>query len=279
LDHAAFTPERDRPARDFTDPSGSIGLVFHPAATHERVSFSFSLASAARHPALEELYYFGPHPGNFAFEIGNPDLQAERALGFDLSLRWNAPRASGEITYFRNSIDRYVFRNPITNEEFASRYGAEEEPEFPVVEYVGADSLLQGVEIHTDAQLARHVFGDLTFDYVRGELRASGDPLPRMPPMRLRGGLRYQASALQAGGEVAGVARQDRVFGAETPTDGYTTLRLFAAYSFGSHRNVQTITARLENATNELYRNHLSYIKDLVPEIGRNFRLVYSVRF
>ena len=42
---------------------------------------------------------------------------------------------------------------------------------------------------------------------------------------------------------------------------------------------MHTITARLDNATNELYRNHLSLIKDLVPEMGGSFRLIYSVRF
>ena len=42
---------------------------------------------------------------------------------------------------------------------------------------------------------------------------------------------------------------------------------------------MHTVTARLDNATNELYRNHLSLIKDFVPEMGRNFKLVYSVRF
>lgn len=288
LDRATFEPKGDRPARDFTDLSGSAGLVFHPSVFHERVSVSFSLASAARHPALEELYFFGPHPGNFAFEIGNPDLKSERALGFDLSFRWNTRRFTGEVTYFRNGIDDFIFRNPVSDEEFDAKYGHEAQagageghgaPEFPVVAFVGADSLLQGVEVHTDAQLARHWFAEASFDYVRGELRAPADPLPRIPPMRLRGGLRYQVSAFQAGGEVVGVATQDRVLGAETPTDGYTTLRLFAAYSFGSRDVVHTITARLENATNELYRNHLSYIKDVVPEMGRNFRLVYNVRF
>ena len=42
---------------------------------------------------------------------------------------------------------------------------------------------------------------------------------------------------------------------------------------------LSTITARLDNATNELYRNHLSYIKDYVPEMGRSFRLLYNVKF
>ena len=75
-------------------------------------------------------------------------------------------------------------------------------------------------------------------------------------------------------------AKQDRVFGEETPTDGYTLLKLFAAYSFGGDRGAtSTITARLDNSTNELYRNHLSFIKDFVPEMGRNFKIVYSISF
>jgi outer membrane receptor protein involved in Fe transport len=78
---------------------------------------------------------------------------------------------------------------------------------------------------------------------------------------------------------VAAVARQERVFGEETETAGFTTLRLFTSYSFGTANVVNTVTARLDNATNQLYRNHLSLIKDLVPEMGRNFKILYSVRF
>ena len=42
---------------------------------------------------------------------------------------------------------------------------------------------------------------------------------------------------------------------------------------------LHTITGRIDNATDELYRNHLSLIKDLAPEMGRNFKLLYSVKF
>jgi outer membrane receptor protein involved in Fe transport len=56
-------------------------------------------------------------------------------------------------------------------------------------------------------------------------------------------------------------------------------LKLFASYSFQTGVSTSTITARLDNATNELYRNHLSLIKEFVPEMGRNFKLLYNVRF
>ena len=120
---------------------------------------------------------------------------------------------------------------------------------------------------------------EVGLDYVRGTLKETDEPLPRIPPLRFRGGLRYQYNALQAGGEVRAVAKQDRLFSTETATDGYNFLRLFAAYSFGRGKVSHTITARLDNATNELYRNHLSLIKDLAPEMGRNFKLLYNVTY
>ena len=37
--------------------------------------------------------------------------------------------------------------------------------------------------------------------------------------------------------------------------------------------------ARVDNATDRLYRNHLNYLKDVLPEMGRSVKLVYSVGF
>jgi iron complex outermembrane receptor protein len=289
INHASYEPGGGLPARSFTDTSGSLGLLFRPAAAEDKLTFAVNVARAARNPALEELYFFGAHPGNFAFEIGNAALDSEHALGIDLSVRWRSSRSTGEITYFRNAIDDYVFRNPITEEEFDDRFGhdahADEDEgehghgEFPFIEFVAADSMLQGIEAHTDLDVGRGLRVELGLDYVRGELRASNAPLPRIPPLRVRGGANYQRGAFQAGGELLFASKQARVFGAETPTDGYSLLKLFSSYSFGTDRVASTITARLDNVTNELYRNHLSLIKDFVPEMGRNFKLVYSVRF
>ena len=290
VNHAAFDPDEELPSRSFTDTSGSVGLLLRPQAAQDKFTVAISLARAARNPALEELYFFGPHPGNFAFEIGNPNLGSERALGFDIAARWRSSRVNGEISYFRNSIDDYIFRNPVTEEEFDLRFGhdahAEEgEPEgghgddLSIIEFVASDSVLQGFEGHADIDVGRGFAVEFGLDYVRGQLRAQNQPLPRIPPLRARAGLTYQRNALQAGGEVAAVARQERVFGEETETAGFTTLRLFTSYSFGTANVVNTVTARLDNATNQLYRNHLSLIKDLVPEMGRNFKILYSVRF
>jgi iron complex outermembrane receptor protein len=284
----AFDPEEDLPSRRFTDVSGSLGLLYRPEMANDKLTVAVSLARAARNPALEELYFFGPHPGNFAFEAGNASLNSEKALGLDVSLRWRASRVSGEISYFRNSIDEYIFRNPLTEEEFDEKYGhdahaGEDEGdahgELAFVEFIAADSVLQGFEGHADFELGKGFTVETGLDYVRGTLRASREPLPRIPPLRVRAGLTYHRDALQTGAEIIAVARQDRVFGAETATAGYGDLRMFASYSFGTDASVHTVTARLDNVTNQLYRNHLSLVKDVVPEMGRNLKLVYSLRF
>jgi iron complex outermembrane receptor protein len=238
----------------------------HPS---DATTLAFSLARAARNPALEELYFHGPHPGNNAVENGNPDLGSEQAVGFDVSLRWRASRASGELTYFLNNISNFIFRNPTD----------EIEDDLPVTFFSAGDSRLQGIESHVDLAVSSGVWIEGGLDYVKGELTSSDLPLPRMPPLRGRAGLRVQHNAFQAGFDGIFTAKQDRVFTLESPTDGSKVLKLFAAYSFGTAAAASTITARLDNATNELYRNHLNYLKDLVPEIGRNFKLLYSVKF
>lgn len=294
LDHTRYAPEGGLPNTNFTEASGSVGLLVRPAAANDNFVIALSLARAARPPALEELYFFGRHLGNFAFEIGNPNLQPERALGVDLALRARGSRFEGEISFFRNDINNFIFRNPISDEEFEEREdefndrfnvdhasdGGDHDHggDLPYVEFVGRDATLWGVEAHGDVKMNRWT-AEFTFDMVRGALSATSEDLPRMPPYRGLVGLRYDQGGFQAGAGVNMVATQDRVYGDELPTDGYATLRLFSSYSFTRGAVLNTITARLENATNELYRNHLNYLKDQLPEMGRNFRLVYTVGF
>jgi iron complex outermembrane recepter protein len=268
-DHQAFTPAVDEPDRTFDNVSGSIGLLVHPT---DATGIAFSLARAARNPALEELYFHGPHAGNNAVENGDPNLQSEHAVGFDAAFRWRSSRTSGDVTFFANRIDNFIFR------QFTG-----EVDELPVTFFTQADATLTGIESHVDVRLTSLWAAEGGIDYVRGQLTDLDQPLPRMPPLRGRAGLRFQKNAFQAGADAVFTAKQDRIFElngiGETPTDGYNLLKLFAAYSIAAGRAVHTFTARLDNATDELYHNHLNYLKDLAPELGRDFRIVYSVRF
>jgi iron complex outermembrane recepter protein len=274
VENARFRPEADEPDRDFTNLSGSLGLLLLPT---ESTTVAFSLARASRNPALEELYFRGPHAGNNAFENGDSNLESEHATGFDASVRWRGAAASGEVTYFYNRIDNFIFRQLTGNIED----GLSE------TFFVQGNARLQGVESHVDVRVAPIVWVEGGLDYVRGDLMSLDKPLTRMPPLRGRAGLRLQRNAFQAGADGVFTAKQDRIYTietpegtvGETPSDGYNLLKLYASYSFVSGKSTNTITARLDNATDALYRNHLNYLKDLAPEMGRNFRVVYSVTF
>jgi iron complex outermembrane receptor protein len=272
VDHTKFSPNGaavDRPElvdRDFTEFSGSVGLV---ARLSNEFTLAANLARAARNPSLEELYNFGPHVGNFAFEVGNPALPSERGLGVDVSLRYRARRFLGEATYFRNSIDRYIFAFPT----------GEIEDDLRVVNFLSADSLLQGFEVHADIGLTDSLWLELGGDGVHAELRDTDQPLPRIPPYRGWAALRYESGGFHIEGEVRGAAKQDRIFGAETETAGYAVLNGHGSYTFTTGRTAHTVTLRIGNATDKLYRNHLSFIKDEAPEMGRTVKLVYALRF
>ena len=145
---------------------------------------------------------------------------------------------------------------------------------------MSSDSILQGIESHADFGLTSQLFAEVGLDYVRGTLRATDQPLPRIPPLRGQVGLRYQRNAFQIGGEPdrrgqagASLRRRD--------ADGRISVApaVCGLLGAGTARRSTPITARLDNVTDELYRNHLSLIKDLAPEMGRNFKLLYNVKF
>ena len=166
--------------------------------------------------------------------------------------------------------------------EFNARFGTtgDIDPEdFPVIEYASADSVIQGIEAHADVEPLPGLLAEITYDFVHGKVRATDDPLPRMPPFRVIGGVRYQKNAFQIGGTVTRAGAQRRVFDIEQPTPGYTLLKFFGSYSFVAAGVTHTITGRVDNATNALYFNHLNYLKGVLAEMGRNGKVIYSVTF
>ena len=75
------------------------------------------------------------------------------------------------------------------------------------------------------------------------------------------------------------VATQDAVFPEETPTSGYAVPNLRPSYVWALQHMAHILTVSGYNLMNELYLNHTSFIKDLVPEIGRGVKVGYSLRF
>ncbi len=69
------------------------------------------------------------------------------------------------------------------------------------------------------------------------------------------------------------------VFTLETPSAGYSVFGINGTYVYAKERYAHIFTFGSQNLGDRLYRNHQNFIKDILPEQGRNFRASYTIRF
>jgi len=252
--------------RSFTGASGSVGLHTPIGGSG---AFVVNFTGASRAPALEELFNFGPHPGNLAFEVGNRDLQLERSVGLDVSLRGRASRAHGEVNFFVYNISNFVFLD-ITDEI---------EDGLRVANYIQGDSRFTGFDAVGHLPLGTRAEVQTSLGYVRATLTDTDESLPRIPPFHGRVAFEFRAGSFSFSPEAVFSSKQSDVFRDETPTAGWATFNVGGAWQRSGSHGAHLVAVQAYNLTNETYRLHTSFLKDLAPEMGRGVKVTYSVRF
>ena len=252
--------------RTFSGMSASAGVHVDLAKGTALVA---TLARSYRAPALEELYNFGPHVGNLAFEIGNSNLGREASVGVDVSLRHRSRRARGEINAFVYDIDDFVYAGARTDVPSSDLF---------VIEYQQGKSRFTGFDGQISVSLHDYLWVNASAGYVRAELTQTGTAIPRIPPFHGRLSVDVPYRGLTLSPELVWAARQDRLFTNETETAGYALFNVTASYirARGHYAHIFSLSGL--NLTNELYRRHTSLVKDLAPELGRAVRVSYGVR-
>jgi iron complex outermembrane receptor protein len=256
--------------RSFDGYSGSLGFVWDFAPGWV---FTATGARTANLPNAQELFADGPHIGTHAFEIGDPNLVNEIATGVDVVLRRTEGIVSGSVAFFYNSFDGFIYE----------RFTDEVQDDLPVVRYTQADARFLGGEGHLDVELLHtdphHLSLELVSDYVQAELQPSGEPLPRIPPLRYGAGLRYQSSSWNGLVEVRRTNAQDEVAPFETTTAGYTMLNAAVGYRFFFGPVILDALVRGTNLTDVEARNNISFLKDFAPLPGRDVSLSLRAAF
>ena len=256
----------DAVRRTFTGASAAAGVH---ADVWDGGAFVANYAHSYRAPALEELYNLGPHVGNLAFEIGDPRLGPERGNGVDLSLRHQKGAVSGEVNLFYYDFSNFIF--PFLT--------GEEEDGLRVVEFTQRDARYTGAEASASFGLHPDLRLNLGADFVDAQDRATGTPLPRIPPFRGKIGVDYNREGFRFSPELILAADQNQTFSGETRTPGYAVVNLKASYTHARQHAAHQFSVNVFNIGDRLYRNHSSFIKDLAPEIGRGVRFTWMVRF
>ena len=266
--HAAETSVDIEPPdprdRQFLGVSGSVGLHADIGAA---TAFVANLMQSQRVPALQELYNFGPHLGNF--EVGKPDLDEETTLGLDLSLRRQSGRLGTDLNFYVYDIENFIFGNHTTEVVNNLR----------VLNIIQGDSRFVGFDARGSVRLGGQTWARLGIGYVNATLTSTGEAVPRIPPLRATLSVDIPYGAFTVSPELMFAARQDRVFRDETATPGYAVLNLDASYIWPRQHMAHMLSLTGYNLTNALFRNHMSFIKDLAPEMGRGVKVGYSLRF
>ena len=252
--------------RQFLGATASVGLH---ADLGGDTAFVANLTQSHRAPALEELYNFGPHVGNLAFEVGNPGLDAETTLGLDLSLRHQSDRVRSELNVYTYGIGNFIFGERTD----------EVEDDLPVLDFTQGDSRFVGFDARGSVRLAQNAWVTLGLGYVDARLTATDEALPRIPPLRGTLSLDLPIGGFTFSPEVEFAGAQDRLYRGETETEGYSVVNLRASYVWPRQHTAHILSLTGYNLTDATYRNHTSFIKDLAPEIGRGVKVGYSVRF
>jgi iron complex outermembrane recepter protein len=277
--------DRSIPVRErtFGDISGSAALLWEmrPGWT-----VGTSVARAFRTPSVRELYSDGPHLADFSFDVGNPELDSETGLGNDLFLRMSRPRVEFEVSFFRNALDGYIYHAPTG--ELDDRFRR-----FPVFEARGDDAVFLGGDGRLRVEVVPDLLLDATVNYVRAT-RVSGvrDPLPAIPPLNGRIHARWEREVYFLSLGWDGARRQDRVpapipspveegefLVPERPTPGYGLVSGSVGFRWTEGSRLHSVTLRAENLMDREWRDHLSRIKDVAPEGGRNLVLLYRISF
>lgn len=274
VENNRYRPENDTlPNRNFTGFSGAAGMR---VGLWDGGAFVANYTNSYRAPALEELYNFGPHIGNVTFEIGNQNLRRERANGIDFGIRQQSDRIRADFNFYYYGIKDFVYL-ALADEDGDGIIDVEDG--LPVADYLQGNSRYFGAEFNLDASINKYFGIFAGGDLVRAELTDSNLNLPRIPPARLRTGLEFKYKGLSVKPEGVFVNEQTRLYPNEVRTAGYGLFNTTASYVIGTEHFAHIFGVNGYNLTNRLYRNHLSFIKELAPEIGRGVRFSYTVRF
>ncbi len=259
-------------SRKFTPTSLALSGVLPLAGGF---SVSANLNRTERAPAYYELFANGLHVASAAYERGDATLGLETSKGADLGLKWESDKSHVHVNVYETRFDNYIALQA-TGESVDDGGSA-----VPVYAFQAVPARLRGVEFEGRWQL-HPAFALLSqLDAVRGDNRATGEPLPRLAPLRAMLGLEGTWGDWSGKLEWRGAKRQTRVAEFDTPTAGYGTVRLSVARQLRWGSTDALWYLKLDNLGNKLAYNATAVptIRDLSPQAGRSASTGLQVRF
>ena len=275
---SSFGPEA---ARSFRPNSFAAGALY---TLSEQWSVSSNLSHNERAPSYFEVFADGPHLATGQYEVGDRSLAEERANGIDARLQWKSGKDSMSFGAYYTRFSNFISLantgntrgvdgelNPLdaNGDGIADGSGAEILPES---RFMAVPAIFKGLEADSKFRVYEGV-GEMDLklrgDYVRATNRDTGEPLPRISPLRIGTGIDYRFDRFGARFDVLHAFKQDRTAANELETDGYTLVTATATYHLPTSLYLEGFV-RANNLLDQEIREHTSFLKDIAPLGGRS---------
>ena len=246
------------------------------------------IMNTMRAPRVEELYSDGPHLGTYSYEIGEPNLKLEKIYGIESSILYDFNPLSISLTTFYNHSPYYHQMNKIGNceQEYILNqthpcYDADfiawgSGPINWLYKYQtkGVKSLVKGLEFNLNYHYQNFKIR-YDFSLVRGTDLTNRIPLSYINPDKQILTLEYQKELMHYKLRLSKMHSQNKLGEFESYTPSSFLVDLILSYRRDNHN----MTIQVNNILNEEYYNHLSKIKSIMPEAGRNVTIAYKIFF
>ena len=225
-----------------------------------------------RAPTIEELYNQGPHLAAYTYERGNHKLDAESGYGAELEFR-----DYGEIINWRAAVHSTWFLNHLAPRATGDTNWSQI---LPIYQVSGDDALLMGGSASVELPTEHGFYAQAGASYVCGFYQNENwSDMPQIPPFKFHGEIAYLWTHVRAGFNTEFALAQNRVDHYEERTPGYVTFGASLEFHWSLALAHYSIILRGENLFDADVRNHLSRLKSVMPEKGRNLSLLAKAEF
>ena len=277
------------------------------------------ISSVQKAPSASELFIAGDHMVIQRYELGDANLDTEKASNIDLNFETTLSGFDAKLNFFRNNIANYIYSADVEVDEDADLIMARLDAlgksyvndqgeidlagltDLEISVFKQEDAVLKGYELEISRSLALENGSlEVSFgrDYVDAQFKNNGGYIPRSVPTRNMLNFRYNGNNdLDWVLSIKDVQKQSKVASAEhheeeeedghgheehgeTPTDGYQWVNFSLSQEIKtSESEAITVSFFAKNLLNKVARNHSSFVKDEVPLPGRNFGIKANYSF
>lgn len=238
----------------------------------EALSTQTSLAYLERLPSSQELLWNGFHHATESYIMGDRDLDKERSINLDVDLLYaHSEQLSSKFSGYYYHFDNYIYQTPMVNANGTATQDPFHLSPVWAMKGVGAKIYGLGIEERYKTSMDKHSFDSkIQLNILKGELD-SGGYIPRMAPYNATASIEHKYGALTNRVSYKWVDKSRNVADNETSTDSYNLLNASIYYEQKLGNNEIHYWLKGENLTDDVARNHISFLKESAPLPGRAF--------